>query len=51
MSPKRIYHTTNTHLPIVLITLLVMKNMFKDEDYSEDEFFYIDKQGKPVEVE
>ena len=33
------------------VALVNMKNMFKDEDYSEDEFFYIDKQGKPVEVE
>jgi len=33
------------------VALVNMKNMFKDEDFSEDEFFYIDKQGKPVEVE
>ena len=33
------------------VALVNMKNIFKDEDYSEDEFFYIDKQGKPVEVE
>ena len=33
------------------VALVNMKNMIKDEDYREDEFFYIDKQGKPVEVE